>query len=161
MRPALALLITLGLLGGVFGYVRFADSVRQSAVEIEIDYAEGQYSIEIQTTFDCVADPILETEALKVLFKGEPVFTRSESISADETIEFQPLEGVESGENEIFVSANMQSPTSGLGALKVTVKRNDIPVVEKLLTTQPGLATVSGPVEFEIAPVNESQEHDH
>jgi hypothetical protein len=161
MRPLLALLITLSLLGGVFGYVRFADSVRRTAVEVEIDYAEGIYSIEIQSTFDCEADPILETEALKVLFKGKPVFNRSELISSDETIEIKPLPGVESGENEIFVSANRVASAQGLGAMKVTVKRNDIPVIEKLLTSVPGLPTVSGPVVFDIPSTENSDAQDH
>jgi hypothetical protein len=161
MRPVLALLITLSLLGGVFGYVRFADSVRRTAVDLEIDYAEGIYSIEIQSTFDCEADPILETEALKVLFKGTTVFTGSELISGDETIEIKPLDGVESGENEIFISANRKTPAQGLGAMKVTVKRNDIPVVEKLLTSVPGLPTVSGPVVFEIPATKKPDAHDH
>jgi hypothetical protein len=161
MRPILALLITLSLLGGVFGYVRFAESVRRTAVEVDIDYAEGLYSIEIQSTFDCQSDPILETEALKVLFKGQSVLKRSQPVSADETIEIKPLEGVESGENEIFVSANMKAPAPGLGAMKVTVKRNDIPVVEKLLTSVPGLPTVSGPVVFEIPAAKKSAADGH
>jgi hypothetical protein len=161
MRPLLALLITVSLIGGVFAYVRFADSVRRTAVEIEIDYAEGLYSVEIQTTFDCQSDPILETEALKVLFKGQSVFQSRELILAYQITEIQPLEGVESGENEIYVAANMESPTRGLGAMKVTVKRNGIPVVEKLLTSEPGLTAVSGPVVFQISPTNKSKDHDH
>jgi hypothetical protein len=45
--------------------------------------------------------------------------------------------------------------------MKVTVKRNDIPVVEKLLTSVPGLPTVSGPVVFEIPATKKPDAHDH
>ena len=80
MRPILACLITVVLIIGVSSYLRFADSVRRPPVEISIDYAEGEYAVEIERTFDCEGDPILGTESLKVLFKGETVFARNEPI---------------------------------------------------------------------------------
>jgi len=85
-----------------------------------------------------------------VLFKGETVFTQTESIAKDDPVVVKNLQGVEEGENEIFVTANMLQPTDGLGAIKITIKRNDIAIVEKLLTSVPGLTEVSGPVSFTI-----------
>ena len=58
MRPLLAILITLCLLGGTYGYVRFADSVRRSAVEIQIDYAEGEYSVDIGKRKPCIVQRV-------------------------------------------------------------------------------------------------------
>lgn len=161
MRLILALVITLGLLGGVFGYVRFADSVRRTAVEIEIDYATGDYSIEVQTTFACQSDPILETESLKVMFKGEPVYSSDQRILANEVTLIPSLPGVESGENEIFVTAHMDPGVRGLQAMKVSIKRNDIPVAEKVLISEPGLGTVAGPVTFNIAGAKNSPPPTH
>ena len=150
MRPILACLITIILIGGVSAYLRFADGVRRSPVEIKIDYAQGEYSVEIERTFDCEGDPILGTESLKVLFKGETVFARNDPVPAAEPIEIRPLKGVESGENEIYVSATMKESSQGLGVLRVTVKRNDIAIHEKMLPSVPGLLDVGGPVVFEI-----------
>jgi hypothetical protein len=161
MRPFLALMITLCLLGGVFGYVRFAESVRRPAVDIQINYAEGEYSVDIDMTFDCAGDPIFETDAIKVLFKGEKVFAAADPIPAAQSIEIRPLPGVEKGENEIYVAANRETSTSGFGALKIVVKRNDIPIAEKTITSDEGLAEVGGPVVFRVGPSNESDEHDH
>lgn len=162
MRPILACLITVVLISGVSAYIRFADSVRRPPIEISIDYAGGEYSVEIERTFDCEGDPILGTESLKVLFKGETVFARNEPIPTTEPVEIRPLEGVESGENEIYVSATMSESTLGLGVLKVTVKRNDIPIMEKMLASTAGLMEVGGPVVFEVLPQNEkTDQHQH
>ena len=161
MRPVLALLISLSLLGGVYGYVRFADSVRRPALEIQIDYSDSEYSVDIERTFDCAGDPIFETESLKVLFKGEKVFAAADPIPAAQSIEIRPLPGVEKGENEIYVVANRESSTSGFGALKIVVKRDDIPIAEKTITSEEGLAQVGGPVVFKVGQSNESDDHDH
>lgn len=161
MRPFLAILITLCLLGGTYGYVRFADSVRRSAVEIQIEYAEGEFSVDIEKTFDCAGDPIFETESLKVLFKGEKVFAESESIPAAKSIEIRPLAGVEQGENEIYVLANRETSTGGFGALKIVVKRNDIPIAEQTITSDVGLAEVGGPVVFNVGSPTKSDDDDH
>ena len=83
-------------------------------------------------------------------FKGEVVFSRDEPIQADEWIEIRPLKGVETGENEIFVSATRSESTQGLGVLKVTVKRDEIPIMEKMIPSETGLMDVGGPVVFEI-----------
>lgn len=162
MRPILACLITVVLVGGVYGYLRFADSVRHPPIEINVDYAEGEYSLEIERTFVCEGDPILGTESLKVLFKGDTVFARNESIPTSETIEIRPLKGVEIGENEIYVSATMSELAQGFGVLRVTIKRNDVLILEKMLPSVPGLLDVSGPIVFEIhAPNEPTDEHQH
>ncbi len=150
MRPILACLISIVLIGGVYGYLRFADSVRRPTVEFNIDYAEGEYSVEIDHTFVCEGDPVFGTESLKVLFKGKTVFSREATIPVGDPIEIRPLEGVESGENEVFVSATMSQATQGFGVLKVTVKRNNIAIQEKLFASVPGLLDLGGPVVFEI-----------
>ena len=162
MRPILACLITVVLISGVSTYIRFADRTRRPPVEIRINYAEGEYAVEIERTFDCEGDPILGTESLKVLFKGESVFARNEPIPNTETVEIRPLVGVESGENEIYVSATMSESTQGLGVLKVTVKRNNVPIMEKMFSSVAGLMDVGGPVVFEIQPQNQNtDQHQH
>ena len=161
MRPIYALLISIGLIAGVYSYIKFSGSVRREPVDIEIDYAQGEYSIEITQSFDCSGDPIFESEALKVMFKGETIFAQSEPIPKDKPTVIPNVQGVETGENEIFVSANMESPTDGLGAMKVVVNRNDTPIVETLFTSEPGLTAVSGAVAFTIEEDDEHDDHDH
>ena len=161
MRPLLALLITICLLGGTYGYVQFAESVRRPSVEIQVDYAQGEYSVLIDRTFDCTGDPIFETESLKVLFKGEKVFAVSDPIPANQSIEIRPLRNVETGENEIYVSANRKTSSGGFGELKVVVFRDDIPIAEKTITSDEGLAQIGGPVVFHVGQSTEIFPHEH
>ena len=161
MRPLWALVITILMIGGVFSYIRFADSVRRPPMVINVDYAKGEYLIEIECTFACEAEPIFGAEPLKVLFKGSHVFASDVPIPAGESIVVGPLEGVETGENEIHVSANMPESNRGLGVVKVTVKRNDISIAEKLISSEPGLTTVGGPVVFTVREQAEKEIHPH
>ena len=170
MRPLYALLISIGLLASVYNYVAFAKRVRRPPVEIQVDYAEGDFSLEIDRSFDCEGDPIFGSESLKVLFKGETVFSEKEPISSDQPVVIKDLQGIEAGENEIFVAANQKLPAASLGAIRVTLKRNDISIAEKIITSKPGLPAVGGPVAFSIGgttgdstddSTDDSHEHQH
>ena len=168
MRPIYALLISIGLLASVYNYVAFAKRVRRPAVEIQVDYAQGKFSLEIDRSFDCQGDPIFGTESLKVLFKGETVFSELEPIDSGQPVVIENLEGVEAGENEIFVAANQKPPAASLGAMKITVKRNGVEIAEQLITSEPGLTAVGGPVAFSIGDTkdksdktDDSHQHSH
>ena len=150
MRPIYASLITILLIGGVYGYIRFSQSVRRPPIEIAIDYAQGHYWLEIERTFECVPDPIFSPQSLRILFKGETVFETTESLSPDTPLTIEDVQGVEQGENELYLSANRAEGSSGLGVIKVTVFQNDIPIEMKMLTSEPGLSTVSGPLVFNV-----------
>ena len=150
MRPIYALLISIGLLASVYNYVAFAKRLRRPPVEIQVDYAQGKFSLEIDRSFDCEGDPIFGTESLKVLFKGETVFAEKDPIPSDQSVLIEDLQGVEAGENEIFVAANQKPPAASFGAMKITVKRNNIAIAEQVLTSEPGLTAVGGPVAFSI-----------
>lgn len=160
MRPILALAITLSLLGGMFAYTQFADSVLRSAVEYKIDFSRQEYSVEIRKTFAAAPDPIFGADSMKVKFKGETLLSRSDTIPAAEMIEIRPLEGVEVGENELFVSVNRQSTEEALAVVLVAVKEDDILVAKSTITGVPGLPVVSGSVLFVAAETNKD-EHNH
>lgn len=160
MRPILALAITISLLGGMFAYTQFADNVRRSAVEYKVDFSQQEYSVEIRKTFAAAPDPIFGADSMKVKFKGETLLSRSDTIPAAETIEIRPLEGVEVGENELFITVNRQSTEEALAVVLVTVKEDDILVAESTLTGVPGLPVVSGSILFEAAETSKD-EHNH
>ena len=156
----LALAITVFLLGGVFAYTRFADSVRRTAVEYEIDFANQEYSIEIRKTFAAAPDPIFGADSLKVKFRGDIILSRNDEIPSSETIEIRPLEGVEFGENELFISVNQKSADDALAVVQVIVKKDDIPIAESTIASVPGLPTVSGSVAF-VAEKLKNDDHNH
>lgn len=150
MRPLLALILTTLLIGGVFSYVRFADSVRRPMSAYKIDFSAGEYSLEIKQTCPLVADIFTESPALLVRFKNETLFESKSGLAADAVTVITPLPGVELGENELFIKANRPSGR-GFDVIQVILKRDEIPIRETLLPSVPGLAELGGPVVFRVA----------
>jgi hypothetical protein len=148
MRPLFAILITAGLLGGVFAYLRFADSVRHTAVDYQAVFAEETYSLEIRKTFEANPDPIFELESLSVQFKGESILVSDAIIPAEEVIKIDPLEGVEVGQNELFISFNRADENVALAVIQVLVFRNGAEISRSVIASEEGLAEVSGSVVF-------------
>jgi hypothetical protein len=161
MRVALAIFLTIFLIGGVFGYVRFSNSVIRLPEELQIDFSKGDYSINLTRTFECEPLTFLGQPALKVMFKGDEIFVRNETLPVDEPVLIEKVTGVEVGENEILVSANMASSVQGLAVIKVEVLRNDVVMAEKILTGDSSLGVVSGPVVFTIGQSDEQDDHQH
>lgn len=160
MRPLFALAITTFLIGGTFAYLRFADSVHRDALDYQVVFAEETYALEIRKSFDAVSDPIFGTESLTVLFKGKPVFSSDEEIPADQVIRIEPLEGVEVGENELFVTSTRKLGNAALAVIQLSVTRDDFPVAEKTIVSAPGLDSVSGTMVFDTRRM-ESETHNH
>ena len=161
MRPLLAIAITVSLLGGVYAYTRFADSVRVQAVEFDVEFAGDEYSVEIRSSFDAAPDPIFGTDSIKVMFRGETVYSRSDEVSVDEVIEIRPLPGVEVGENELFVSVNRKSSDAAIAVVQVLVKREDVVIRELLIPSEPGLPAVSGSAVFSTGSPADEDEQGH
>jgi hypothetical protein len=161
MRPLLSLLICCLLMGGVFAYTRFADSVRRIAVAPVIEYAQDEFAVEIHQTFDAIPDPVLGTDSLIVKFKGKTVLRRSDEISADQVSKIQPLTDVEMGQNELFVSASRSPAGPALAVLHVVVSKNGNPIAETSLVSQPGLPMIAGPVFFFVEAIPPVPMHDH
>ena len=161
MRPILALTISVFLIGGVFAYTRFADSVRAKAVAHLVNFANEEYSLVIRKTFDAAPDSIFGSESIKVMFKGETVLARSDEVLADEVIEIRPLSGVEVGENELFISVNRKSTDAALAVLLVEISRDGIPIAEQTITSEAGLPAVSGAVVFTTGKPIDEKKHEH
>ncbi|MEM7782601.1 MAG: hypothetical protein AAF623_04545 [Planctomycetota bacterium] len=148
MRLTLAILITIFLIGGTYAYIEFADSVIRPPVEVQVNYANGTYSVDIERTFDC--ESFLDEKGLQVKFKGNVVYESPDQLPAEAALTIESLDGVEVGPNEIFVSANLPMTAMELAVLKVVVRRDGIVMAEQLLASEPGLGTVRGTVLFTI-----------
>ena len=105
MRPILAILLSSLLIGGIYSYLSFSNSVRRPPLTIEVTQADGIYSLEIERTFRCVADPILEEPSLAVQFGTNQIYIRKDEVPIEESILIGPIEGVEEGENEFLITA--------------------------------------------------------
>jgi hypothetical protein len=155
MRPLYALLLTIGLIGGMAAYIQFAKSVNRPPTQFDVEFATGKFEVELERTFAAVPFAAAEVKAIEVQLKQQPVFERLDSVPAGETIRFSIDEGVEDGENELVVMANREFLSEGLAAIKVRVLRDDIPVAEKTITGAPNMEMISGTVLFKAETVRE------
>ena len=149
MRPIFALLITIVLLGGTAAYTQFARSVQRPPIKLQKTQAAGRFEIEITRTFDVMADPLAELPALTASLAGQTLYTTDDALPASETIRFEIPRGVELGLNEIYVTANRDFLDTGLGAMSVTLLRDDVPLTRQIIPSEPDIATVSGAVLFD------------
>lgn len=160
MRPILAILLSSLLIGGIHSYLSFSNSVRRPPLTIEVTQADGIYSLEIERTFRCVADPILEEPSLAVQFGTNQIYIRKDEVPIEESILIGPIEGVEEGENEFLITATMDEFSETFGVVKVTIFRDEIPLVSKMFASESGLTSISGPVVFD-SQESSSSPHQH
>ncbi|MEL7500281.1 MAG: hypothetical protein AAFN77_21980 [Planctomycetota bacterium] len=156
MRPVLALLLTIGLIGGISAYIQFARSVRRPPIEFQAETSVDRFEVELTRTFDCVADPIAELKSIEVRFRDQELFASDAPVKSTETIRFAIPRDVEIGDNEISVAANRDFLATEFAAIGVTLYQNDVAIRRQTITSEPDLSTVSGSVVFRV-----SQEHDH
>ncbi len=178
MRPFLTLAIAGLLLGGVFAYTRFAASIQPVATTYQTELATEPYSVEIRRTFIAapLQDPVgsidvrPETEslsqtsvaALQVHFKGVPILHRSDEIQQEEPIVIPLLEGVEIGDNELFISANQKLPNDvTFAALQVRVLQGAVTIAESTFTSVRGSPLIYGVLVFSATPPPEHDVHTH
>ena len=148
MRPVLAILLSCLLVGGVHSYLSFSNSVRRPPLTIEVKEADGNYTLEIERTFRCIADPILAEPSLAVQFGQHQIYIREDEVPIEEQILIGPIEGIEEGENEFLITATMDEFFENLGVLKITVFRNEVPLESKMLASESGLTSISGTLVF-------------
>lgn len=158
MRPLLSLLLSVFLIGGMSAYIQFARSVRRPAVDFQAEFSEAQFEVELERTFDCIGDPLLEVAALEVFFRGDKIYSSGGDLPREEDVRFSIEQGVETGENEISINANREE--FGFGAIAVTLYRNDIPIQRITLPSAPDVPTVSGSVVFEGSETTSEQDHE-
>ena len=160
MRPILAILLSCILVGGVYSYLAFSNSVRRPPLTIEVMEADGNYTLEIERTFRCIADPILAEPSLVVQFGQNQIYIREDEVPIEEPILIGPIEGIEEGENEFLITATMDEFFENLGVLKVTVFRDEVPLESKMFASESGLTSISGPLVFN-SEETESSTHQH
>ncbi len=159
MRIILSLLIAIFLLGGTLVYTRFANRIRASVVTVEPDFAVGNYAIEIDRTFDCVPDDLLDDPGLLVRFLGEEVYRSEGTLTANERVRIEELPKVENGKNEINVSAVLDPSTQGLAAMRIRVFRDNAIIQEATLSDTADLGSIGGAVSFEVEAIEGGRDH--
>lgn len=161
MRPVWTLLLVAALIGGMAGYIKFANSVSYPTADFSVDYAQGKLELVIERSFECVPYELAETKALEVGLKGKVVYSADEVLPVDREVRFTINEGVEVGDNEVSIVANRNGGDAGLGALQATVFWNDIPIAEKTITADKYAEIVSGTLLFHVDDPEPAEGHQH
>lgn len=146
MRPILAVLCAVTILGGLKAYMgaRPAPQVFQPKSKVQ---ATGVFDLEVLLTFDAGPDPFAfdanEAAALSVAFLGEPILRRVDAVPAGKAILVKDVQGIAAGANEFFVEAFPQDTDSIIArALRVRVFRNGEPIGDETIWSEPGAPVV-------------------
>ena len=159
MRPIWTLLLIAALIGGMAGYIQFANSVRYPAADFSAEYAQGRVELVIERSFECIPDELTETKSLEVRLKGEDIYSVDEILPPDQEVRFSIDDGVEVGDNEVLIVANREWLDAGFGALKATVLWNDIPIATETFTAEKDVELISGSLLFHIDDAGQTEGH--
>jgi len=159
MRPLLAVILSVVILGGLWAYTGMRTHGSPSVRVIVPDAPQERFAAELTLTFSAEADPFAlnvdEAEApaaVLVRFNGQQVLRITERLVAGDPVEIDPLPGAVIGDNELFLEANPPVAQGNQAhAVRVRITRDDVPIVEKTFWSEPG-TRLSVRFPFEIRP---------
>jgi hypothetical protein len=169
VRPLFALFISLLIFGAVAGYLRFSQEVRSALAQresgkVEEVAAEDVFTLEITLTFDAGGESAFslepaESTAVLVRFRDRELLRMEEPVPAGTPLRIEEIEGVVEGSNEFYIEAHPASQAIPVAhAVRVRVFRNQAPVAEETLWSEPGLP-VRGTVRFDVRTGADDHEH--
>lgn len=167
MRPLIAVLIWVVLVGGLLLYVRSRDAV-DTAPSFRLVPAQGTYSVEITTTFTAEPDPFalrVEDEekpsALSLKLNGKEVLRLTDRVDAGSPIRVEPLRGLVEGSNELYLEANPPAGEAGRShAVRVRVLRDGIPLSDRSFWSGQG-SKIATTLRVNLTPGGQQEEDGH
>jgi len=176
MRPLLALVLSLVILGSVQAYMIFVNGLPRVVHNLPTEpAASGHFRLELTLTQDAQPDAFESTSLLVNLPQQEDrvLIHKEEVISALEPIVIDSLTGFVAGENELFIQVGVgdvgfDSTSAGevalrRAAVRVQLFRDRVLLVDKTLWAEPG-EPIQGKLVIDVPAINsknESEEHDH
>ena len=176
MRPLLALVLSLVILGSVQAYMLFVKGLPRYVHNVPTEAAaSGHFRLELTLTQDAQPDAFESTSLLVNLPQQEDrvLIHKEEVISALEPIVIDSLTGFVAGENELFIlvgvgDVGFDSTSAGevalrRAAVRVQLFRDRVLLVDKTLWAEPG-EPIQGKLVIDVPAINskdESEEHDH
>lgn len=182
MRPLLAVLLVVVILGSVWGYLAFVASVPVGEYDTRQREAEGVFSVELTLTFDAGVDRFAldpQESPVELDFDGKNLVEGKGPFLAGRPIRISPVEGIveahgeHAGRNSFFLRAipkppetdafsveSSESNTSSqlVHAARLRIFRDDELVGDRTIWSEPG-QPVSGTIEITVEP-RENVAHD-
>jgi hypothetical protein len=144
MRPALAIMVWIVLVGGLYTYMSSRAAIKAPEA-LEIRASKADYSLEITPTFTAKEDPFAlktqekEVPVFRITLNGALLLELEKGVERGEPIIIENLTGMTQGVNEFHMEAS--PPSSGkpiAHALRFRLFKGLTPVLEKTVWSAPG-----------------------
>jgi len=140
----------------MYGYLKFADSVKRPDANYHATPEEQTVSAEIQRSAPLYADPGFDVVALRVDFKDNTILQENENLAADLPVMFE-LPQVEKGLNTISVFANFEdpekflsdAPSPSLYAIDVVIRIDGNEIHRQTFSSPSSTTPIGGQVKFD------------
>jgi hypothetical protein len=170
LRFGLIIAVWIVIVGGLGAYMHQRDqSGAAPMVAVDIEQAEDTYALIITTTFAVEPDPFAiqvddkdKPPALLARLGNQEILKITDRLEAGTPMEINPLSGLSTGENELYLEANPPvGSTATSNAVKVQILHDGQPMSEKIFWSDPG-SKVAGTFHFSISESEKEKEsHDH
>ncbi len=167
MRPILAIMVWVTLIGGLYGYMEHREPAKKAG-PVETHLVEESYAVEIIPTFKAEKDPFAlqsdddEVEVLTLKLNGEKIFGVSEGIESGIPIKVKGIDNIIKGVNEFHLLASPKiSGRPSAHAVRFRLFKGLTPVLERTIWSEPG-ERISGSIRYEHKIREEKGDgHDH
>lgn len=168
MRFLLVVTIWVVIVGGLWSYISHRDARRQQiTANTPVDLSvEGQFAIEVTSTFSTEDDPFALTTSdsnsppFEIKINGTTIDMNASEVLRGQTIRHENVDGVLAGHNEIYVTASPPLSENTLEhGIRVKLYEDSTLVVDKTVWANQG-ALVSGTISFSHSQQEEGN-HDH
>ena len=156
MRPLITILLVSFFIGGMYGYLKFADSVKRPDANYQSTPEQNVVTAEIHRSATLFADAGFDVAALKIDYKNETILQQRSNVPADETISIE-LPEVEKGRNTVGVFANFENPekflsdtpSPSLFAIDVVIRVDGDEIHRQTFSSQTSITPIGGQVTFD------------
>lgn len=167
MRPVIAFLIWVVLIGGLTAYMHARERVAAGRV-VDFQAARGNFALELTTTFDLEPDPFaLQSDdgsgpaAIVVRINGKDVLRRSDRVQRGTQIVVEPVSHLAQGQNEIYVEASAPLDSAGRSlAVRVRLMEDGRQVADRTFWSEEG-ARVAGVFSVNVEGVEPADVNHH
>lgn len=154
MRPLLALMIAVGILGGLRWYMGTRQIVVQQAVPPIQLSGEATYSLRLILSFRAEPDAFTTAagEAHSVIIKlaGQTIFSTADPVEPGKTLVVDPVSNIVIGKNEFWIEAHCNDQQLSIArAARIRVLNDGHLTTEQTLWSEPG-TPVQGIVNLEV-----------
>ena len=156
MRPLITILLVSFLIGGMYGYLKFADSVKRPETNYQPTAEQKTVTAEILRSATLYADKGFDVVALKVDFKNETILQQESNVPAAQPVSIE-LSAVEEGRNTISVFGNFEdpetflseTPSPSLFAIEVIVRVDGDQIARQTFSSPTSTTPIGGQVTFD------------